>query len=97
MNTNNGTATRLSEHILFWLVERLYHTEVAHTEEMKNAVREQECYEAHRANEFAEAVAAAAAMVSIGMERTSSTSDAKWILDRSVSPTRRAARRRHRH
>jgi len=59
MNTNNGTATRLSERILYWLVERLYHTEVAHTEEMKNAVRQQEFYEAHRANEFAEAVAAA--------------------------------------
>ena len=51
--------TRFSENILFWLATRLYRTEVAHSNEMKEAQRTQEANASYRASSSSKVVAAA--------------------------------------
>jgi ubiquinone/menaquinone biosynthesis C-methylase UbiE len=50
---------RLSEQLLFWLAKRLYRTEIAHSEEMKDALKDTAKHEAYRAAQIQRVIAAA--------------------------------------
>lgn len=51
--------SRLAEQILYWLVKRFYHTEIAHSREMKEATRGAEHCGAYRASQVTRVVSAA--------------------------------------
>lgn len=50
---------QLSEQLLFWLAKRLYRTELAHSEEMKDALKDTSKYEAYRASQIQRVITAA--------------------------------------
>src|SRR5262245_11455499 len=49
----------MSERILYWLAKRLYRTEVAHTNEMKEALSDADKMDAHRATQARRVIEAA--------------------------------------
>ena len=51
--------TRFPEHLLFWLAKSLYHTELAHSSEMKEAVSTSDKYSSYRESQSSRMIAAA--------------------------------------